>query len=111
MFKDMAYYIFGHELDPFLQLFVFEPILITIIAVIVAMITKRAWTMAIVIILLNIIDNAIDVNFLFGGQGIGTILSQNVAFFFSNFFSMFYEFVLSFIITSTAFMHKKFGIA
>ncbi|KAA1038384.1 hypothetical protein ERX35_008530 [Macrococcus equipercicus] len=111
MFKDMAYYIFGHELDPFMQLFVFEPIVITIIAVIVVILTKRAWTMGLVIILLNIIDNAIDVNFLFGGQGIGTIVAQNISFFFSNFFSMFYEFVFSFLITSTAFMHKKFGVA
>lgn len=111
MFKDMAYYMFGRELDPFLQLFVFEPMMITLIAVIVAMFTKKAWTMAIVIILLNIIDNVIDVNFLFSGQGIGTIIAKNIAFFFANFFSMFYEFVISFVITSTAFMHKKFGIA
>lgn len=111
MFKDMAFYMFGHEIDPFLQLFVFEPIVITIIAVLVAIVTKKAWTMALVIILLNIIDNAIDVNFLFGDQGIGTVLGQNVAFFFSNVFSMFYEFVLSFLLAGLPFMHKKFGIA
>lgn len=41
MFKDMAFYIFGHEIDPFLQLFIFEPIVITIIAVLVAIVTKK----------------------------------------------------------------------
>ncbi|GGB02710.1 hypothetical protein ERX37_00715 [Macrococcus hajekii] len=111
MFKDMAFYLFGHEIDPFFQLFIFEPIIITIIAVLVAMVTKKAWTMALVIILLNIIDNVIDVNFLFGDQGIGTIITQNIAFFFSNFFSMFYEFVFSFLLAGLPFMHKKFGIA
>lgn len=111
MFRDMAYYMFGHEIDPFFQLFVFEPIVITIIAVLVAMITKKKWTMAVVILLLNIIDNAIDVNFLYGDQGIGTIITQNISYFFANFFSMFYEFVLSFLIAGMAFMHKKFGIA
>lgn len=111
MFKDMAFYIFGAPLDPFFQMFVFEPILITIIALIVAIITKKAWTMAVVIIVLNLIDNAINVNFLYGAEGIGAVLLHNVTFFFTNFFSMFYEFLLSFIIAATPFMHRKFGIA
>lgn len=111
MFRDMAFYIFGGTLDPFFQLFVFEPIVITIIALVAAIITKKSWTMAIVIILLNIIDNAIDVNYLYGAEGIGSILYHNVTSFFTNFFSMFYEFLLSFIIAGLPFMHKKFGIA
>ncbi|MCU7558227.1 hypothetical protein ROU88_03270 [Macrococcus capreoli] len=110
MFKDMAYYMFG-GLDPFFQLFVFEPIVITIIALIVAIVTKKAWYMAIVIILLNLIDSGIDANFAFGAEGIGSVISHTFTFFFANFFSMFYEFVFSFIIAGLPFMHNKFGIA
>lgn len=110
MFKDMAYYIFG-GLDPFFQLFVFEPIVITIIALIVAMVTKKAWLMGIVIILLNLVDSAIDANFAFGAEGMGAVISHTFTYFFANFFSMFYEFVFSYIIAGLPFMHKKFGIA
>lgn len=111
MFKDMAFYMFGHEINPFFQNFIFEPIIITIIALIVAVITKRAWTMIIVILLINIIDNAIDVNFLFGDQGMGVILQKNIAYFFAGFFSMFYELVFSILLARLPLMHKKFGIA
>ena len=40
MFRDMAFYMFGKPLDSFVQLFIFEPIVIGIIAILVAMITK-----------------------------------------------------------------------
>ncbi|WP_414055257.1 hypothetical protein [Macrococcus equi] len=110
MFKDMAYYMFG-ELDPFFQLFVFEPIVITLIALIVAIVTKKAWLMAVVIIVLNLIDSAIDANFAFAAEGMGAVILHTISYFFANFFSMFYEFVFSFIIAGLPFMHKKFGIA
>ncbi|MCE4956398.1 hypothetical protein [Macrococcoides caseolyticum] len=110
MFRDMAYYIFG-ELDPFFQLFVFEPIVITIIALIVAIVTKKSWLMAVVIILLNLVDSAIDANYVFAAEGIGSVISHTFTYFFANFFSMFYEFVFSFVIAGLPFMHKKFGIA
>ncbi|WP_414053414.1 hypothetical protein ACMGE6_08250 [Macrococcus equi] len=110
MFKDMAYYMFG-ELDPFFQLFVFEPIVITLIALVVAIVTKKAWLMAVVIIVLNLIDSAIDANFAFAAEGMGAVILHTFTYFFANFFSMFYEFVFSFIIAGLPFMHKKFGIA
>ena len=53
MFRDMAFYIFGKPLDSFLQLFVFEPILISVIAILIAMITKKSWTVFVTVILLN----------------------------------------------------------
>ncbi|WP_414042654.1 hypothetical protein [Macrococcus animalis] len=110
MFKDLATYTIG-ELDPFFQLFVFEPIIIIIIAVLVAILTKKSWLMAVVIIVLNLIDSGIDANFAFGAEGIGSVISHTFTYFFANFFSMFYEFVISFIIAGLPFMHSKFGIA
>lgn len=110
MFNDLAYMIFG-ELDPFFQLFVFEPVVITILALIAAMITKKSWVMAIVIIVLNFIDAGIDANFAFGAEGMGSVIGHTFTNFFSNFFSMFYEFVFSFIIAGLPWMHSKFGIA
>lgn len=110
MFNDLAYYIFG-GLDPFFQLFVFEPVVITIIALIAAIITKKSWVMAIVILLLNIIDAGIDANFAYAAEGMGSVALHTFTNFCSNFFSMFYEFVFSFIIAGLPFMHSKFGIA
>ena len=78
MFRDMAFYIFGKPLDSFLQLFVFEPILISVIAILIAMITKKSWTVFVTVIVLNLIDNFLLVTYQFSGQGLGTILSQNV---------------------------------
>ncbi|HCN60983.1 MULTISPECIES: hypothetical protein [Mammaliicoccus] len=111
MFRDMAFYIFGKPLDSFVQLFIFEPIVIGIIAILIAMITKKSWTVFITIIALNIIDNFLLVNYQFGGQGIGTIISQNILFFFEKFFSMFYEILIAYIIVKLPIMHSKFKIA
>ncbi|MEB7724615.1 MULTISPECIES: hypothetical protein [Mammaliicoccus] len=111
MFRDMAFYIFGKPLDSFVQLFIFEPIVIGIIAILIAMITKKSWTVFITIIALNIIDNFLLVNYQFGGQGFGTIISQNILFFFEKFFSMFYEILIAYIIVKLPIMHSKFKIA
>ena len=111
MFRDMAFYIFGKPLDSFVQLFIFEPIVIGIIAILIAMITKKSWTVFITIIALNIIDNFLLVNYQFGGQGFGKIISQNILFFFEKFFSMFYEILIAYIIVKLPIMHSKFKIA
>lgn len=111
MLRDMSFYMFGHVIDPFFQQFIFEPIVVSIIAIIIAAITKRTWTIFVTIIIINLIDNAIDVNFLFGQEGIGVILVKNIVFFFSNFFSMFYEVLISLLVVSLPFVHKKLGIA
>ncbi|MBO3062204.1 hypothetical protein [Mammaliicoccus fleurettii] len=111
MFRDMAFYIFGKPLDSFVQLFIFEPIVIGIIAILIAMITKKSWTVFITIIALNIIDNFLLVNYQFGGQGFGTIISQNILFFFEKFFSTFYEILIAYIIVKLPIMHSKFKIA
>ena len=111
MFSDMAFYIFGKPLDSFLQLFVFEPILISVIAILIAMITKKSWTVFVTVIVLNLIDNFLLVTYQFSGQGLGTILSQNVLFFFQKFFSMFYEIIISYIVVKLPYMHSKFKIA
>ncbi|HCW35656.1 hypothetical protein [Mammaliicoccus sciuri] len=111
MFRDMAFYMFGKPLDSFVQLFIFEPIVIGIIAILVAMITKKSWTVFVTIIALNIIDNFLLVNYQFSGAGIGTILVQNVVFFFEKFFSMFYEIIIAYIVVKLPFMHSKFKIA
>lgn len=111
MFKDMAFYMFGAPLDSFVQLFIFEPIVIGIIAIVIAMITKKSWTVFITIVVLNLIDNFLLVNYQFGGQGFGTIISQNILFFFEKFFSMFYEIIIAYIVVKLPFMHNKFKIA
>lgn len=111
MFRDMAFYIFGKPLDSFVQLFIFEPIVIGIIAILIAMITKKSWTVFITIIALNIIDNFLLVNYQFSGQGFGTLISQNILFFFEKFFSMFYEILIAYIIVKLPIMHSKFKIA
>lgn len=111
MFRDMAFYIFGKPLDSFLQLFVFEPILISVIAILIAMITKKSCTVFVTVIVLNLIDNFLLVTYQFSGQGLGIILSQNVLFFFQKFFSMFYEIIISYIVVKLPYMHSKFKIA
>ncbi|WP_232059883.1 hypothetical protein [Mammaliicoccus vitulinus] len=107
----MAFYMFGKPLDSFVQLFIFEPIVIGILAILIAMITKRSWTVFVTIIALNIIDNFLLVNYQFSGQGIGTIFTQNIVFFFEKFFSMFYEIIIAYIIVKLPIMHSKFKIA
>lgn len=111
MFRDLSYMIFGGEIDPFFQLFVFEPIIIILLSVLAAIITKKTWVMAVVILGLNMIDSALYSAYLYSAEGMGSIIMHTFTLFFSKFFSMFYEFVISFIIAGLPFMHKKFGIA
>nr|WP_263312948.1 hypothetical protein [Mammaliicoccus sp. Marseille-Q6498] len=111
MFRDMAFYMFGKPLDSFVQLFIFEPIIIGLIAILIAMLTKRAWTVFAVVLILNIIDNFLLVNYQFAGQGIGTMFVQNIVFFFEKFFSMFYEILIAYVVVKLPFMHSKFKIA
>ncbi|GGI40493.1 hypothetical protein [Mammaliicoccus stepanovicii] len=110
MFKDMAFYIFGKPLDSFVQLFIFEPFIIGIIAIAIALLTKKSWTVFITIILINLIDNFLVVNYQFSGEGFGTLITQNILFFFQKFFSMFYEIIVAYTIVKLPYVHSKFKI-
>ena len=111
MFNDLAFRIFGDALDPFYQLFVFEPILVTVIAVILSMILKKSWIVPVFVIVINLIDVTLYSMYLHGAEGMGAIIMDIFPLFFAKFFSMFYELVISYLIVKSPFMHNKFGIA
>ncbi|EKU50278.1 hypothetical protein [Staphylococcus massiliensis] len=111
MFRDLGFYIFGHQLDKFIQYFIFELLIITLLAVIATIFLKKAWVIFAVVIVLNLIDITIIANFDAGGQGIGAFFKNWFTLFLAKLFPMFYEILLAMLITNLPFMRKKFNLA
>lgn len=63
MFRDMAFYIFGTQLDTFVQYFIFELIILVVIGLILGFLTKKIWPVIVVIVGLNVIDVGILAQF------------------------------------------------
>ncbi|MEJ7442924.1 hypothetical protein WL555_12805, partial [Staphylococcus warneri] len=89
-----AYYIFGTELDTFVQYFIFELIMLVVIGLIVGILTKKVWPVIIVIIGLNVIDVGILAQFN-ASQGEGTFFGQSILLLVAKFFPTFYEILVT----------------
>ncbi|MGV3244250.1 hypothetical protein [Staphylococcus sp. 11261D007BR] len=110
MFRDMAFYMFGTELDTFIQYFVFELILLVIIGAVVGVITKKMWLVVTVIIGLNIIDIGILANFN-ASQGNGTLIGQFFLLLLAKLFPAFYEVLITVLLLKIPFVRKKFKLS
>ncbi|MBI5975683.1 hypothetical protein [Staphylococcus canis] len=109
MFRDMAFYMFGTELDTFIQYFVFELLIIVLIGTIVGILTKKLWIALLVIIGLNVIDIGILANFN-ASQGNGTFLGQFFLFLLAKFFPTFYEILFTTLLLNVPFFRRAFKL-
>ncbi|WP_281190902.1 hypothetical protein [Staphylococcus schleiferi] len=110
MFRDMAFYIFGTQLDTFVQYFVFELIILVLIGLIVGVLTHRLWLVAVVIIGLNLIDAGIIANFN-ASQGNGSLIGQFFLMLVAKFFPTFYELLLAILLLRLSFIRKTFKLS
>ncbi|MBH9580209.1 hypothetical protein WER97_01565 [Staphylococcus felis] len=110
MFRDMAFYIFGTQLDTFIQYFIFELILMVLIGTIVGILTKKLWIVLVVVIGLNVIDIAILANFN-ASQGNGTLIGQFFLMLLAKLFPTFYEVLLTVLLLNVPLVRKTFKLS
>ncbi|HHU6749420.1 TPA: hypothetical protein ACUI23_000090 [Staphylococcus pseudintermedius] len=109
MFRDMAFYIFGTQLDTFVQYFIFELIVLVVIGFIVGVVTKKIWPLIVVIVGLNMIDVGILAQFN-ASQGEGTFFGQLMLRLVAKCFPTFYEILLTVLLLRVAWMRKIFKV-
>lgn len=109
MFRDMAFYIFGTQLDTFVQYFIFELILLVIIGLVVGILTKKIWPIVVVIIGLNVIDVSILANFN-ASQGEGMFIGQWMLLLVAKFFPTFYEILVTVLLLRVSWLRKTFKL-
>ncbi|PCF38562.1 hypothetical protein [Staphylococcus delphini] len=110
MFRDMAFYIFGTQLDTFVQYFIFELIVLVVIGLIVGVLTKKFWPVIVVILGLNVIDVGILAQFNVS-QGEGTFFGQLMLLLVAKLFPTFYEILLTILLLRVGWMRKLFKLA
>ncbi|EOV8593400.1 hypothetical protein ACOSKH_001553 [Staphylococcus pseudintermedius] len=109
MFRDMAFYIFGTQLDTFVQYFIFELIILVVVGLILGFLTKKIWPVIVVIVGLNVIDVGILAQFNVS-QGEGTFFGQLMLLLVAKFFPTFYEILLTVLLLRVDWMRKIFKL-